>query len=226
MSPIMSDSPLSLPRQPPKSKPIPSLSSSSTTSSPSAFGSAKSSISRKKPAGLDISASIKPTRPAPGLPGSNPLGGPSDPLDDLSEAEKLRQDIERLQLSSASSSSHSVMDSPPTSPATGPGTPVPGAVGVEGSGSASGSLSLSGPSGSTSLKKKSASSVGGKKKSKTDKDGLELVKNEDLDILEDLGAGNGGTVTKVWNRKRNCVMARKVSGSSDQDRRTVYLFLG
>jgi mitogen-activated protein kinase kinase len=85
---------------------------------------------------------------------------------------------------------------------------------------------LSGPSGSTSLKKKSASSVGGKKKSKTDKDGLELVKNEDLDILEDLGAGNGGTVTKVWNRKRNCVMARKVSGSSDQDRRTVYLFLG
>jgi len=37
------------------------------------------------------------------------------------------------------------------------------------------------------------------------------VKDGDLDVLADLGAGNGGTVTKVWNKKRKCVMARKVS---------------
>jgi mitogen-activated protein kinase kinase len=65
-------------------------------------------------------------------------------------------------------------------------------------------------SGGSSNRKKSSTSIGGKKKSKTDKDGLELVRDEDLEILEDLGAGNGGTVTKVWNKKRNCVMARKV----------------
>jgi mitogen-activated protein kinase kinase len=50
-----------------------------------------------------------------------------------------------------------------------------------------------------------------KKKATRDKDGLELVKDEDLEVLGDLGAGNGGTVTKVWNKKRNTIMARKVS---------------
>jgi mitogen-activated protein kinase kinase len=52
---------------------------------------------------------------------------------------------------------------------------------------------------------------GTKKKGKMDKDGLDLVKDEDLEILADLGAGNGGSVTKVWNKKRGCIMARKVS---------------
>lgn len=28
----------------------------------------------------------------------------------------------------------------------------------------------------------------------------------------DLGSGNGGTVTKVWNKRRKRVMARKVRG--------------
>lgn len=49
-----------------------------------------------------------------------------------------------------------------------------------------------------------------RKKKHKDKDGEDLVKDEDLEILHDLGAGNGGTVTKVWNKKRKCVMARKV----------------
>jgi len=44
-----------------------------------------------------------------------------------------------------------------------------------------------------------------------DKDGWDLVKDEDLEMLAELGAGNGGTVTKVWNKKRNSVMAKKVS---------------
>ena len=52
--------------------------------------------------------------------------------------------------------------------------------------------------------------TGGKSKKHRDKNGEELVKDEDLDILCDIGAGNGGTVTKVWNKKRKCIMARKV----------------
>lgn len=68
-------------------------------------------------------------------------------------------------------------------------------------------------SSSSSSRKKSASGEKGEKKSKKhkDKNGEDLVKDEDLEVLQDLGAGNGGTVTKVWNKKRNCVMARKVS---------------
>ena len=50
----------------------------------------------------------------------------------------------------------------------------------------------------------------GGKRSRKDKDVEDLVKDEDLDIIADLGAGNGGTVTKVWNKKRGCTMARKV----------------
>jgi mitogen-activated protein kinase kinase len=54
-----------------------------------------------------------------------------------------------------------------------------------------------------------------KKKSRVDKDGHELVKDEDLEILNDIGAGNGGTVTKVYNKKRKCIMARKVCEAAD-----------
>lgn len=51
----------------------------------------------------------------------------------------------------------------------------------------------------------------GERKKGRDKDGFELVKDEELEVICDLGAGNGGTVTKCWNKKRLCVMARKVS---------------
>jgi mitogen-activated protein kinase kinase len=64
-------------------------------------------------------------------------------------------------------------------------------------------------SSSSSSRKKIATT--GKSKKHKDKNGEELVKDEDLEVLMDLGAGNGGTVTKVWNKKRKCVMARKVS---------------
>jgi mitogen-activated protein kinase kinase len=100
----------------------------------------------------------------------------------MTEHEKLREDIAKLQLSSQSSSGGSVKDSP-TSPS------YPNQASDDSTGNP--------------VKKTS-------KKKRVDKDGLELVKDEDLEILNDIGAGNGGTVTKVYNKKRKCIMARKV----------------
>jgi mitogen-activated protein kinase kinase len=106
----------------------------------------------------------------------------------MTEHEKLREDIAKLQISSRSSStSGSVKDSP-----TSPSFPNQASDG----------------SSSSAVKKT-------KKKSRVDKDGHELVKDEDLEILNDIGAGNGGTVTKVYNKKRKCIMARKVGGAAD-----------
>lgn len=145
------------------------------------------SLQRKRPIGLSIDKAIESSRAAPGAPldGYGRAG--------LSEAEQLRQDIARLQLSSRSSDSGNSGESPATSP-TQPLTPN--------------TLNQSDSSSSTKKKNKD-----GKKKHKVDKDGLDLVKDEDLEILTDLGAGNGGTVTKVWNKKRKCIMARKVCRS-------------
>jgi mitogen-activated protein kinase kinase len=39
------------------------------------------------------------------------------------------------------------------------------------------------------------------------------LKPEDLEIIKDLGAGNGGTVSKVRHIPTNTVMARKVSSN-------------
>ena len=116
-----------------------------------------------------------------------------------SEADRLRQDIERLQLSSHSSSSKlSTSDSPPFISPTLPTTPT--------------HLALQSDSSCSSTRKKSTNTGGkGTKRSHRDKNGDDQVKDEDLEVLADLGAGNGGTVTKVWNKKRKCVMARKVS---------------
>jgi mitogen-activated protein kinase kinase len=36
------------------------------------------------------------------------------------------------------------------------------------------------------------------------------LKREDLEVLKDLGAGNGGTVSKVRHTATNTIMARKV----------------
>jgi hypothetical protein len=38
------------------------------------------------------------------------------------------------------------------------------------------------------------------------------LKAEDLEVIKDLGAGNGGTVSKVRHIPTNTVMARKVGG--------------
>ncbi|WVR05932.1 hypothetical protein IAU60_002958 [Kwoniella sp. DSM 27419] len=198
----MSDdaSPLMQRRQaaPSLAKPIPSLAGSNNgntvtapptlgSGSTSSFGLAKSSISRKKPLGLDISKSIlKPARAAPGPP-SNGLSPGSEPF--VSEADRLREEIGRLQLSSRSGSSENSLH---------PDSPIA---------AQSDSSTNTAESSVTSGKKKDKE----KKRSKhKDKDGEDLVKDEDLDILEDLGSGNGGTVTKVWNKKRGCVMARKL----------------
>lgn len=112
----------------------------------------------------------------------------------MSEADKLRDDIANLQLSSRSTgSSHSLeaLDSPRAFQ--------------------SDSSVASGPA--KKEKNRDGKEQGDKEKRKKrhkDKDGEDLVKDEDLEILHDLGAGNGGTVTKVWNKKRKCIMARKV----------------
>ena len=190
----MDESPLSVPRPGATSKAIPSLTSSTSSKPTTILDTPKSSVSRKKPLGLDISKSIpQPTRAAPLLPSGTKDG--ESPW--TTEADRLRQDIERLQLSSQSScSSISLLDSPPSgSSPTAPTTPT--------------HLAVQSDSSSSSTRKKSGSK--GSKKVHKDKNGEDLVKDEDLDVLIDLGAGNGGTVTKVWNKKRKCVMARKVS---------------
>lgn len=58
---------------------------------------------------------------------------------------------------------------------------------------------------------------GGRGNSEDRKDTLEIgvefkldLKNEDLIVLKELGAGNGGTVTKVQHAATKDVMARKV----------------
>jgi mitogen-activated protein kinase kinase len=134
--------------------------------------------------GLDISKSIpKASRSAPGVPGENgdtPTRGIGM---GMTEHEKLREDIAKLQLSSRSSSTSGSVKDSPTSP----------------------SFPTQSDNSSSSVPKK-----GKTKKTKVDKEGLELVKDEDLQILGDIGAGNGGTVTKVFNKKRKCIMARKV----------------
>jgi mitogen-activated protein kinase kinase len=38
------------------------------------------------------------------------------------------------------------------------------------------------------------------------------LKNEDLQVLKELGAGNGGTVAKVQHVSTKAIMARKVNG--------------
>ena len=192
----MSDSPLLRRPNGSDSRSIPSTSSndadaSTATSSPSSFKSlGPSRMSRKKPQGLSIEKSM---RPAALVDATSPSNRPREGLKGLSgwtsEADRLRQDIERLHLSSKTSTGS---ESPPLSPVT------PTTLGASDSSSASGGL----------RKKEKVSS--GEKKKKKDKNGEDLVKDEDLEVLGDLGAGNGGTVTRVWNKKRNTVMARKV----------------
>ena len=56
-------------------------------------------------------------------------------------------------------------------------------------------------------------SIGNSERSDTLKIGLEFqldLRSEDLVVLKELGAGNGGTVSKVRHATTNVVMARKV----------------
>lgn len=196
-------------------------SSRPATGSPSPFGAIKS-ISRKKPLGLDISKSI----PKPSRSVSTIVTGPDSAAKDgasvswIPEADRLRDEIARLQLSSRSSSSsyNSGPESPPSlSPlapsaqpaltATPPRPPRRQHTAPELPTASTPSSSLHASS-STSSRKKHHSNG---KRSKRDKEDDGMVKEEDLTVLADLGSGNGGTVTKVWNKKRNCVMAKKVS---------------
>lgn len=218
------------PSRPPflSSQSSPALDTSGSKSPSSAFGSVKSSISRKKPLGLDISKSIpKPTRSASSL-----FGGPavenSGDSNWVPEADRLRDEIARLQLSSKSSSSSyaSGPESPPPespAPSSSAGPPPPRPPRRVQSGQTTPTTSLkqtatqdgsksshsSHSSHATSSSRKHSKTNGKRKKNDDD-----LVKDEDLEVLADLGAGNGGTVTKVWNKKRKCIMAKKVRGKA------------
>lgn len=203
--------------------------SSGSKASSSTFGSVKSSISRKKPLGLDISKSIpKPTRSASSL-----FGGPavenSGDSNWIPEADRLRDEIARLQLSSKSSSSSyaSGPDSPPPespAPPSSAGAPPPRPPRRVHSGqttpttSTKQSAAQDGGSKSSHNSHSSHATSSSRKHSKTNgkrkKNDDDLVKDEDLEVLADLGAGNGGTVTKVWNKKRKCIMAKKVRATA------------
>lgn len=182
------------------------IASATSPTSPSADGPSSSfrlptsSVSRKKPLGLSISSSgPRASRPAPLLPDGTPdlsvLGaGPSSGSSrGLSDAEQLRQDIERLQALQLSGRSSSSRGNLPDS--------------VEEGAWAGQSPGLSGDG--TGGKKKSATGTG--KTRRRGRDAEDMVKDEDLEVLDDLGAGNGGTVTKVFNKKLGQVMAKKVS---------------
>src|SRR5690242_8938112 len=39
------------------------------------------------------------------------------------------------------------------------------------------------------------------------------LRPEDLEVIKDLGSGNGGTVSKVMHKPTNTIMARKVSSA-------------
>ncbi|WVO12931.1 hypothetical protein L204_100540 [Cryptococcus depauperatus] len=166
-------------------KPIPLT--PSTEPKLSTFSLPTSSISRKKPPGLSITNSIRrPDSITSGL-SSNGL----TPTNFVSEADKLRDDIANLQLSSRSTGSSHSMEVPESPVAAHSDSSV--------------------ASGHT--KKEKIRDKDGKEKRKKkhkDKDGEDLVKDEDLEVLHDLGAGNGGTVIKVWNKKRQCIMAKKL----------------
>jgi mitogen-activated protein kinase kinase len=117
------------------------LSSATTTSSSSSLRTPKSSVSRKKPPGLDISRSI-PSRAAPPNPGAPPNGTPASSRSNYHS--KLSEQLAGLELADS-------------------------------------------------------------KREKLD------LKTEDLKVIGDLGAGNGGTVTKVIHAGTGLTMAKKVS---------------
>ncbi|TXT11259.1 hypothetical protein VHUM_02010 [Vanrija humicola] len=207
----------------------PSPSPSPSRSGP--FGMIKSSISRKKPANLDISRSIpKPSARGAAVVGPDSAGNPDcTGVTYIPEADRLRDEIARLQLSTPSSSSSyaSGPESPPgLSPSAGTGSAAVAAgpppprpprrqqassqhSGADASSTLSHSASVSTLESTPSRKHKDKHAGNGSKRKK-DKNGEDLVKDEDLQILADLGSGNGGTVTKVWNKKRKCIMARKL----------------
>lgn len=177
----------------------------------SPFGAVKS-ISRKKPLGLDISKAI----PRPSRSLSTIVTGPDSAAKDgasvswIPEADRLRDEIARLQLSSRSSGSS--YNSGPESPTSlSPLAPAEPTVATP-TPSQPPRHRHTGPElpTSSSSRKKHHHSNGERKRSKRREEDDNLVKEEDLTVLADLGAGNGGTVTKVWNKKRNCVMAKKL----------------
>ena len=152
-----------------------------------------SRVSRKKPAGLGI----KSTRPAPEAPGvSSSTYNQLDP-DSLSptrtststHTSSSRAEVER-QLASMELSSSS--------------TSRPSSSKASGSGGTSGTIKKT-------RKKPSSSSGNPSSLSETGSNGFPELRDEDLKVVGELGAGNGGTVNKVLHKESGLFMAKKVS---------------
>lgn len=153
-----------------------------------------SRVSRKKPAGLGI----KSTRPAPDAPGvSSSTYNQLDP-DSLSptrtststHTSSSRAEVER-QLASMEISSSST-SRPSSSKASGSGGGTGGTI-------------------KKTRKKPSSSSVNPSSLSETGSNGFPELRDEDLKVVGELGAGNGGTVNKVLHKESGLFMAKKVS---------------
>lgn len=145
-----------------------------------------SKVSRKKPAGLGI----KSTRPAPEAPGNGLTRDGEVPSPGSTHSMSSRAEMERelasMEISSSSSRS--------------------GSKHPEGNGSSNGKESKS-SSGVKKTRKKSEKSNG-----TTDSGhGFPELRDEDLKVVGDLGAGNGGTVNKVLHKETGLYMAKKVS---------------
>ena len=149
-----------------------------------------SRVSRKKPAGLGI----RSTRPAPDAPGASSSTNQFDP-DSLSptrtststHTSSSRAEVER-QLASMEISSSS-NSRPSSSKPTG-----------------------SGPNGTVKkTRKKPSSSSVNPSLSEAGSNGFPELRDEDLKVVSDLGAGNGGTVNKVVHKESGLFMAKKVS---------------
>jgi hypothetical protein len=152
-----------------------------------------SRVSRKKPAGLGI----KSTRPAPDAPGASSSTNQLDP-DSLSptrtststHTSSSRAEVER-QLASMELSSSS--------------TSRPSSSKPNGSGGTTGAVKKT-------RKKPSSSSGNNPSHAEAGSNGFPELRDEDLKVVGELGAGNGGTVNKVVHKESGLFMAKKVSG--------------
>lgn len=141
-----------------------------------------SKVSKRKPAGLGITS----TRNAPDAPGSSrardgDLSSPGSSHSMSSRAE-MERELASMEISSSSSRSGSKLD------ANG---------------------STNGSSKSTVKKTRKKSEKNGSNGSDSGH-GFPELRDEDLKVVGDLGAGNGGTVNKVLHKETGLYMAKKV----------------
>jgi hypothetical protein len=147
-----------------------------------------SKVSRKKPAGLGI----KSTRPAPDAPLSRSAGRN---VDDLSPSGSFTSTTSTHSISSRVEIERGLAE-----------------MEISSHSRSSSKLRKDNSSNDPSIQS-SSSSAPKRTRKKTDRsdNGFPELKDEDLKVVGDLGAGNGGTVNKVLHTKTGVYMAKKVS---------------